>query len=94
MESGLEANGVEDAADFFLGDSDIDLSYLNGTMVKDFVEEDKTFGAMVVGVVNIAAKGFAERMGREVLNLQMVFLLELLQPLIYPLDSHGLIASV
>lgn len=75
----LQADGGVNACNFLLSDANIRLRHLDGTVIEDFVEEDKAFGTMIVGIVDIAAKGFAESMRGEVLDFKTVLKFELLE---------------
>ena len=88
MCSSLEAQAVIRFEYFLLSQSKIAFGYCNGTMVEEFHQLDKCkFTVFAVHSVNLSTKGLAERMAREILNLQPVAFLCLLQDHIYSLNG-------
>ena len=71
----LELDGVENTGYFVLCDADVGFCNLNTGVFEDFVQQQKTICAMVIGVIYIATESFAERMSRKMVNVQSVSVL-------------------
>lgn len=74
----LEMNGLKDVVNLVLGDSDVSLGDLDACMVQYLIEKNQALSTSIVGLVDVSAEGLSEGVGREVANLNLVVVLEVL----------------
>ena len=88
MCSSLETQAVIRFKYLLLSQSEIAFGNCNAAVVEKFHQLHKgKFAVLTVHCVNLPAKGLAERVATEILNLQSVAYLNLLQNDIYPLNG-------